>query len=806
MIEFEFDIRRTRTAQTEQDIELLYVLEGAIELVVDDRRCILEHDNFVIINAGQVSSFTSDKELLLGRFSISTEKLCGLMKCDVVEFKCNSTVDGKKEAYEETRAIIKDIFVSYNASQTQDTVGLQLVYYKLLHILTTNFLVTAETQADTDRQRQDKRAREIEEYIKQNYDKQIRLNDLADRLHLSTAYLSKYIKKQFGMSFLEYVNKVRLSHAITELMSSDKSVAHISMDIGFANLTAFNKVFKDTYKVTPSVFRRQYKAKHGEATMLRTVQKLVEPGQEDYELHNIRRPEDVLALPQVRTMHQTVKLTDENRMMTPLSRNWNKLINIGTARDLLRSDVQQHLLELKKLGFKYVRFWDIYTPELFLNRHTAERSYNFFMLDKVLDFLVNNDMIPYIEISHRPKVVFKNTEDVKKYKTPEDIFYVPDSLEFFMTAFMKHILSRYGIEQVGIWYFEYCKSEQLQDLPDEIRNIEIEQYLNRFERIARVFRKLLPHVQIGGGSFWIRPQKDMFPDIIRQWAKRKEQPTFISLSCFPYDLEEEAALTSGKSTMQDGFFKMLTNARRIIDAEGVRALEFHVSMWNMTIFNRKLLNDSCYKGAYVMKNILENIDRTDMLGYWMGTDLFAEYSDMRDVVDGVSGLITRDGIRKPAWYAIEFLDQLGTFLEKRGENYIITSDGYGNWRIACHNFKGLNYQYYLARQDMPDNIDSDKTLSDITKLVLGFELPCEKGKNYTFRVMSVNRHRGSIQDEWMRMNKPSVLESCDVEYLRSVSTPQLKIDSLRESGGELKFETELEPNEIQIIMLNEIIE
>ena len=50
--------------------------------------------------------------------------------------------------------------------------------------------------------------------------KQISLNDLAQKLYLTNAYLSKYIKKRFGLSFIEYVNNVRLFHAVDELLYS----------------------------------------------------------------------------------------------------------------------------------------------------------------------------------------------------------------------------------------------------------------------------------------------------------------------------------------------------------------------------------------------------------------------------------------------------------------------------------------------------------------------------------------------------------------------------------------------------------
>lgn len=98
---------------------------------------------------------------------------------------------------------------------------------------------------------------EIQNYVQANYTKPLSLNDLTRKLYLSNAYLSKYIKKHFGLSFLEYVNNVRLFHAVDELIYSDKKITRIAMDNGFPTAAAFNKAFKEIYHLTPSAYRQK---------------------------------------------------------------------------------------------------------------------------------------------------------------------------------------------------------------------------------------------------------------------------------------------------------------------------------------------------------------------------------------------------------------------------------------------------------------------------------------------------------------------------------------------------------------------
>ena len=90
------------------------------------------------------------------------------------------------------------------------------------------------------------------EYVNHNYNKNISLGDLASRLYLSSAYLSKYIKQRMGVNFIELLNQTRLSHAANILTNTDENIAQIALDVGFSNLASFNRNFKEKYGTTPS--------------------------------------------------------------------------------------------------------------------------------------------------------------------------------------------------------------------------------------------------------------------------------------------------------------------------------------------------------------------------------------------------------------------------------------------------------------------------------------------------------------------------------------------------------------------------
>ena len=95
---------------------------------------------------------------------------------------------------------------------------------------------------------------EIINYINANYQRKISLDDISNHFYLSKTYISKYIKNKMGVNFIDYLNNVRLQHAVDDLKYTNKTILKIALDNGFPNTASFGKKFKETYNMTPSEF------------------------------------------------------------------------------------------------------------------------------------------------------------------------------------------------------------------------------------------------------------------------------------------------------------------------------------------------------------------------------------------------------------------------------------------------------------------------------------------------------------------------------------------------------------------------
>lgn len=95
------------------------------------------------------------------------------------------------------------------------------------------------------------------EYIEQHYQENLSLGVLAEEIHMNPYYFSSFFKKQTGENFKDYVSKVRLNHAISLLVSTDKKVYEIAGEVGFGDVRAFNEAFFRIYQETPGSYRKR---------------------------------------------------------------------------------------------------------------------------------------------------------------------------------------------------------------------------------------------------------------------------------------------------------------------------------------------------------------------------------------------------------------------------------------------------------------------------------------------------------------------------------------------------------------------
>lgn len=97
----------------------------------------------------------------------------------------------------------------------------------------------------------------VKYYIELNLDYDIKLSQVAKTFHYNEQYLGRLFIKCTGYTFNEFVNLLRISKASTILKTTKKSIVDIALDVGFNNVTYFNRLFKKKFDCTPTQYRKK---------------------------------------------------------------------------------------------------------------------------------------------------------------------------------------------------------------------------------------------------------------------------------------------------------------------------------------------------------------------------------------------------------------------------------------------------------------------------------------------------------------------------------------------------------------------
>ena len=103
-----------------------------------------------------------------------------------------------------------------------------------------------------------RRVQKVQEFIESNYKQEIRLNTIASLVGMAPTAFSRFFKLRTGKSISDYIIDVRLGHASRLLVDSTTSIAEISYDCGFNNISNFNRIFKKKKGHSPKIFRDLY--------------------------------------------------------------------------------------------------------------------------------------------------------------------------------------------------------------------------------------------------------------------------------------------------------------------------------------------------------------------------------------------------------------------------------------------------------------------------------------------------------------------------------------------------------------------
>lgn len=237
-------------------LELVYVMEDKIQMTIQDVEYTFDKGDFILIFPNTIHSYSSSFHVDTTDNSILTVISGVMLTGEYINTLMNYHL---KKPYIRSKDLHDDVVFAMNSLVREMNEGKSLyvskAYLQLILARTIPYLELVRNQSLDSYDL----AHRIVNYISLNFREPLSLDILAIELGISRYYLSRIFSKKLNSNFNDYVNNIRVSYASTLILTTDMSITQICDDAGFNSLRTFNRVFKESFHMTPSEYRYKNK-------------------------------------------------------------------------------------------------------------------------------------------------------------------------------------------------------------------------------------------------------------------------------------------------------------------------------------------------------------------------------------------------------------------------------------------------------------------------------------------------------------------------------------------------------------------
>jgi xylan 1,4-beta-xylosidase len=449
-----------------------------------------------------------------------------------------------------------------------------------------------------------------------------------------------------------------------------------------------------------------------------------------------------------------VILIDAAAARHPFSHYWEKMFGSGRAILSLRDSYRSDLRSVKQItDFTFIRFHAILHDEVGVYDEDSQGQpvYNFSYVDQIYDGLLANGVRPFVELSFMPyKLAASNSLQAFWYKpnvSPPKDWGRWDAL---ITAFVHHLVDRYGIEEVSQWYFEVWNEPNLDFWAGQPKQ---ESYWDLYDHTALAIKQISQRLRVGGPA---TAQAAWVDAMIRHCAEKHIPLDYVSSHVYANDLAQDVFHTQENIPRDQMVCRAVKKVHEEITASSMPSLPLIWSEFNASYKNEPDVTDSIFMGSWLADTIRQCDGLVDSMSYWTFSDVFEEQGVVKTPFYGGYGLIAEDGIPKPAFNAFKLLHRLGDErIDLDSDSALLTRRKDGALVLAVWNYAP------------PEETGFPRT----------FTLRLKDTNAKQALVSLLDHDHGDVQPTWEKMGKPRYPSMKQIEELRHAAdlpSPQIR--------------------------------
>lgn len=489
---------------------------------------------------------------------------------------------------------------------------------------------------------------------------------------------------------------------------------------------------------------------------------------------------------------------DARRPGPPVDRFFDLSVGSDYPGTLRRADSQAQLkLVVDELGFRYLRFHGIFHDVLGTVRvQDGKTTYDWTGIDQLYDALLAKHIKPFVELGFTPKALATSDNSIFYWKGNTS-HPQPAAWHALVEAFARHLEDRYGRPEVESWFFEVWNEP---NLPGFWEGGDQKAYFALYDDTARTLKQVDPLLRVGGpataGASWI-------PEFLSHIKESGAPIDFVSTHTYGVSggfLDENGKSDTKLSPSPDAIVGDVKRVRQQVNASPFPGLPVYFTEWSTSYTPRDAVHDSYVSAPYILSKLKASEGLVQGMSYWTYTDLFEEPGPPTAAFQGGFGLLNRDGIRKPAFFAYKYLHAL------QGD-VLASSDPQSMVAVQSGRVTAVLWDFEQPKQDVSNHPFFTRVLPATPAESIALHVDHLKPRSaYRVAIYRTGYKANDAYTAYLEMGAPKDLTPAQIAHLNDLTRDVPEVDHVAqtEADGSLTLHVPMRSNDIVLVSVTPI--